>query len=41
MGNTRVRNHVDLLAEYKGKYGQTAKNYPYSTSNPVTDFELA
>jgi hypothetical protein len=41
MGNTRVRNHTDLLAEYKAKYGQTAANYPYSSTNPVTDFELA
>jgi hypothetical protein len=41
MGNTRIRNQVDLLAEYKAKYGQNASNFPYSTSNPVTDFELA
>ena len=41
MGNTRGRNHTDLLAEYKAKYGQAATNYPYSTTNAVTDFELA
>lgn len=41
MGNTKVRNHNDLLSEYKAKYGQTAINYPYSTTNPVTDFKLA
>ena len=41
MGNTKVRNHTDLINEYKTKYGETASNYPYSKSNPVTDFELA
>jgi hypothetical protein len=40
MGNTRVRNQADLLAEYKAKYGQNATNYPYSITNSVTDFEL-
>jgi len=41
MGKTSVKNHSVLEAEYKARYGANAKNYPYSKTNPVTDFELA
>lgn len=41
MGATRVRNIADLETEYHAKYGVNATNFPYSATNPVTDFELA
>ena len=40
MGETKIKNLTDLEAEYFAKYGKDAKNYPYSKTNPVTDFKL-
>ncbi|MDR2886645.1 MAG: hypothetical protein LBV26_01375, partial [Bacteroidales bacterium] len=45
MGRTRVRNISDLEAEYRLNQqinpGDPIPNFPYSRTNPITDFELA